>query len=61
MPAAIVEKLIDEWPAVLALVVLIWGHVYFTVVQGERIQPLGVPLFAAVLVFIVAELGRQLL
>ena len=59
MPA-MAERLRDEWPAVLAVVVLIGAHAYFTVAGTDQAQPLGVPLLAALVVFILAEAGRRL-
>lgn len=58
MSSRIVELAIEEWPAVLAFVVLVLGHLVSALVLEQGIQPLGAPLIVAVVVFIVAELGR---
>lgn len=52
------DLVVAEWPAVLAFFVLVAGHLVSAVVLGEGVRPLGLPLLVAVLVFIVAELGR---
>lgn len=53
-------RLIEEWPAVLAVIVLALTHVYLTIFAGEDVTPFGLPLIAAIVVFLVAELGRRL-
>lgn len=53
--------MVVEWPAVLAVAVLVLGHVYLTVVAGEELTPIGTPLFAAIAVFLLAEGGRRLI
>ena len=55
----ILEKAREEWPAVLAIFVLIGGHIGLAFVGGGM-QPFGVPLIAAVVVFLIAEFGRRL-
>lgn len=54
----LLSRLAGEWPALLAVVVLIVGHLYFAIVEGQRLRPIGIPLFAAAAVFILAELYR---
>ena len=58
MPPDLGELLVSEWPAVLAFVVLVLGHLVSIFVLGEGMRPLGLPLLAAIAVFIVAEVGR---
>ena len=53
------RRLIEEWPAVLAVVVLVVSHVYLTILLQEEMTPLGIPLIAAIVVFLVAEVGRR--
>lgn len=53
------DRFVSEWPAVLALAVLVIGHVYLTGVRGGDGTPLGVPLFAAIAVFVLAEAVRR--
>lgn len=53
-------RLIEEWPAVLAVLVLVFGHIGLTAVLGAEQTPFGIPLIAAIVVFLVAEMGRRL-
>lgn len=53
------DRLVSEWPAVLAIAVLVLAHVYLTVVRGGDGTPLGIPLFAAIVVFVLAEAVRR--
>lgn len=53
------ETLIEEWPAVLAVFVLVAGHVALTIGTDQEMTPLGIPLFAAIAVFLVAEAARR--
>ena len=57
----LVERALAEWPALLAVIVLAGGHIYLSVVHGEPLRPLGIPLFAAIIVFVLAELARRFL
>lgn len=50
----------QDWPAVLAIVVLAVLHVILSVTGGDQARPLGIPLIAGIAVFILAELGRTL-
>lgn len=50
-----------EWPAALAVLVLAGGHVAQLALQGDDLSPLGIPLFLAIAVFLLAEFGRRLL
>ena len=59
--SSLLERILAEWPAVLAVLVLIGGHVYLTGIRGEDLAPLGIPLFAAIVVFVVAEIARRVL
>lgn len=54
------SRLVDEWPAVLAVLVLILGHIVLTISMEEEMTPLGIPLIAAIAVFLVAEVARRL-
>lgn len=58
--ADLTDRLVAEWPAVLAIAVLVLGHVVMMVGLEESLQPLGIPLFAAIIVFILGEFGRRL-
>lgn len=53
-------RIIEEWPAALAILVLAVSHVGLTAVMGAEQTPFGIPLIAAILVFLIAELGRRL-
>lgn len=55
----IVDRLVADWPAALAVAVLIVVHLALLVTGGDA-RPLGLPLFAAIVVFLLAELGRRL-
>lgn len=57
---AVIERIVTEWPAALAVLVLAAGHVYLVVVEDQELAPLGLPLFLAIAVFIIAEIGRRL-
>lgn len=61
MSAGITEVLVAEWPAVVAFLVLVAGHLVSALILGQGVRPLGLPLLVAILVFIVAEGARQLL
>lgn len=52
-------KVRREWPAALAVAVLVLGHVWLGVVEGQTWRPIGPPLFAAAAVFILGELYRK--
>lgn len=56
----VVDRALEDWPAVLAVITLILGHLYLMVAAGESLRPLGIPLFAAILVFLGGELLRRL-
>lgn len=56
----VINRIRAEWPAVLAVIVLAFSHVFLTVVRGDDVTPIGLPLFIAVAVFLVAEFGRRL-
>lgn len=56
-----IERLAGEWPAVLAIVTLVLAHVYLTAAQGETNPPLGLPLIAAILVFLGGEVVRRVI
>ncbi len=53
-------RVIEEWPAVLAVIVLIGAHLLLTFATNTEATPLGIPLIAAIVAFITAELGRQI-
>ena len=55
------ERAIAEWPATLAILTLIVGHFYLTIIAGQDLTPIGIPLFAAIIVFLAGELGRRLM
>lgn len=59
--ADISERVREDWPAVLALITLLLGYVVLTIIDLDSLQPFGLPLLAAVAVFIVAEAARSLL
>ena len=54
----LLSRISAEWPALLAVCVLILGHLWLTVVEGQALRPIGIPLFAAAAVFLLAELYR---
>ena len=56
-----VRRILAEWPALLAVLVLVAGHVYLTGIRGQDITPIGIPLFAAIAVFLLAEFARRML
>lgn len=53
------DRLVREWPAGMAIAVLVVAHVYLTGVRGGDGTPLGVPLIAAIVVFVLAEAVRR--
>ena len=57
---SLVTRLRGEWPAVLAIVVLLVAHVYLTIIEGEALRPIGIPLLAAVIVFILGEFVKSM-
>lgn len=58
--ARIKALVVGEWPAALAVLVLVTGYAVLVVVDDDAIGPLGIPLFAAILVFAAGELVRRL-
>lgn len=58
--SGVIDRLRQEWPALLAVAVLAAGHLYLALVEGEDFTLLGMPLIAAIVVFLVAEFGRRL-
>lgn len=54
------SRIIEEWPAALAVAVLVVSHVYLVIVLERDLTPLGIPLIAAIVVFLVAEVARRL-
>lgn len=58
MSRDVADILLAEWPAVLAFLVLVAGHLVSALVLGEGVRPLGIPLLVAILVFVAAEIGR---
>lgn len=58
--ADLTDRVVAEWPAVLAVGVLVLGHLALSMEQGDPLRPLGIPLFAAMVVFLGGELLRRL-
>ena len=56
----VLARIRRDWPATLAVLVLATTHVALSIAGGDQARPLGIPLFAAVAVFVIAELGRTL-
>ncbi len=54
------DRILGEWPAVLAVFVLAAGHIYLVVVAGEEFTLLGIPLLLAIAVFLLGEGVRRL-
>lgn len=54
------ERLREDWPAALALFTLLLGYAILTVTDIDSLQPFGIPLLAAVAVFIIAEAARSI-
>lgn len=59
--ADLVGRIRKEWPAALAILVLVIGHLYLVGVQGQELTPFGIPLVLAVIVFLVGEAARRFL
>ena len=56
----VLARIRRDWPAALAIVVLAVSHLILTLAGGDQARPLGIPLIAAIAVFVLAELGRTL-
>ena len=58
MDVPFADLVVAEWPAVLAVLILVGGHLIYLLVLEDGLRPLGVPFFVSISVFVLAELGR---
>lgn len=56
-----IRRLRGEWPALLAVVALVVGHLWYYGVRGADWRPIGLPLLVAIVVFVAGEGAKRVL
>lgn len=54
------DTVVEYWPLLVGLALVVVGNVVYYGVMGNDVRPLGPPLFVALLVVALLEIGRAL-